>query len=263
MNEDRLRTLALDELRYLAQDESTAGRSSVTRWLRLESEARSVFLLEDHEPGEARGVLSSLVSSLVEAWRALLIAEEPGSSRLLAGPHTPEEMMTVWDVTLGGLWTAVALDDRESISRVLPRILAREPQDAALAQACIVQARQIYLLYQGHGAEAGKQQRESWQDWLDLELVHADDETWAALRGIAESDARVVRRSLEELSRKRALALDLAIEGGAMLRAIPARLVLETDAAALVRLAQIGGLQGSLEPSALLTRRAWELWRLD
>jgi len=46
-----------------------------------------------------------------------------------------------------------------------------------LAQACAVLARQIYLLYEGHRAEAARLQRESWRDRVELEWVHADDDT--------------------------------------------------------------------------------------
>jgi hypothetical protein len=69
-------------------------------------------------------------------------------------------------LALGGLCTAVALDGRESISEGHPRLLSYGMQRTALAlaQACAVLARQIYLLNEGHRAEAARLQRESWRD---------------------------------------------------------------------------------------------------
>lgn len=257
LEQARLRKLALEELHYLAHEQPTAAHPLVAALLRLEAEARSVFLLDEHDAAEVRSVLARLV----QGWRALLASEQLSRSRPPAGPMARESMMTVWDVALGGLWTAAALEDRESMASACARLGSHDTQLPELGKAGLVQVHQICLLHQGNRTEAARQQRERWQDWVELEFVHPEDDTWSALRGIADSDERAVQRALEALAYKRQLALNHAIAGGVMLRAIPARLVLETEAAALVRLARIGGMAISAAPSAILTRRARELWR--
>jgi hypothetical protein len=243
-NADRLWALALEEDRDLERQAPPTNAASTTQLSRLESKARSLFLLEVHDPSEVRGVLSSFV----QGWRALV-----GSDDLVAaGSYTralaSEHLMDVWGLAMAGLWTAVALDDREAVAWARPRLAAHWPDQNELAEDCACLAAQICALYQGDRSAP-----------LRFWPLDDEDDLQVALRAIAASDEPAVRRALATRSEQRAVALNHAIDGRSLLRAVPARLAMETEAVALIRIARVEGLAIA---SDAVTPRARDVWQL-
>lgn len=258
--ERRLRALAAQELEESGHVPQ-AQDAPMAELQRLDSRIQSLFLLEEHDITEVR----SLLTSHHQAWLALVRSDEPsvvwsGSER----PQFSEFLMELCDSLLGGLLEAIAIDDDASVTEFRSRFMGLGPPEFELSAATMLLARQLCLLF-GHEFErSAKEIGGSWDEWVEFDLVHSRDDVWSGVRGIASDDVELVQASLRGLSRRRLAALRHAAESGRMLRStLPARLTLQTDSGALVRLARMRGMEMPLTSEEFLTRRAALLWGLE
>ena len=257
--ETRLRALAAQELEQLGR-EPREIKESMAELQRLESQARALFLLEDRDISEVQ----QLLTSHHREWLALIRSDEPlalwsGSER----PQASEYLMVLCELLLGGLLEAIAVNDNAAVAEFRGRFLELELPEIELSAATMILARQLCFLSGREFEHAASEIADSWAEWVEFDLVHPQDDVWNGVRGIANNDADLVRASLRGLSSSRFAALRYAGESGLMLRStLPARLTLQTDGSALVRLARLRGMEIPLETEQFLTRRAASLWRL-
>jgi len=257
--EPRLRALAEQELEQLGREPRTPDEP-VAELQRLESQARSLFLLEERDIAEVR----QLLTSHLRVWLMLIRSDAPtalwsGSDR----PQAGEYLMILCELLLGGLLEAIAVNDHAAVNEFRSRFLEREPPELELSASTMLLARQLCFLSGREFERAANELEDSWAEWVEWGLVHPQDDVWNGVRGIANNDASLVQTSLRGLSSNRFAALHHAVESGLLLRStLPARLTLQTDSSALVRLARGRGMELSLETEEFLTRRAALLWRL-
>jgi len=258
--EPRLRALAAQELEQLGR-EPPAPDDPMTELQRLESQARALFFFEEREIAEVQ----HLLASHHRAWLALIRSDAP--SELWSGterPQASEYLMDLCALLIGGLLEAIAVEDHAAGAEFRSRFLERELPESDLSESTLILARQLCFLSGGEFERAADEIEGSWAEWLEFDLVHPRDEVWNGVRGIANDDADLVQASLRGLAGRRSAALRHAVESGLLLRSsLPARLTLQTDSSALVRLARMRGMALSLSSEEFLTRRAALLWQLD
>jgi hypothetical protein len=222
---------------------------------RLESEARSLFLLEDRPISEVRVV----IARFVREWGAFVRSGEPWRLTGFEGPHASEHSMAVWDLVLDGVWTVAAGADEDAFMLASRQFLSVDMPASEIGAASVRLARWICLLRAGPSDRA-EHRPDVFPDSVLDDVVGSEDAAAKALRGISSGDEELVRSSLDELAQVRSRALDYAVTSGLMLRsALPARLALEAEGAALLRMTRLRGIEAGPHR---LTDRALALWQL-
>ncbi|RKH89455.1 hypothetical protein D7Y21_10560 [Corallococcus sp. AB045] len=260
MVEARLQALATQELEELGRA-SPGSEDLMSTLPRLESQARAMFLLEEREVPEVRHVLSQHR----RAWLEFIRSDLPAVIWTgIDAPQASEQLMVVCELLSGGLLSAIAAGDEVAVATFRTRFFELALPEPDLSLATLLLTRQLCLLAGLEFDSAANEMEEAWSEWVEAELVHPADALWSGLRGIAVNDVARVQDALLELSTTRDAALHHAAQSGWVLRStLPVALTLQTNAAALVRLARLRGMGPLLPVGRFLVPKAEALWQLD
>jgi hypothetical protein len=140
--ESRLRALAVQELEQLVREPS-APDDPLAELQRLESQVRSLFLLEERDINEVR----QLLASHLQVWLVLIRSDAPtilwsGSDR----PQFSEYLMGLCDLLTGGLLEAIAANDSVAVAEFSSRFLDCGLPEIELSAATMILTRQLCLL---------------------------------------------------------------------------------------------------------------------